>query len=164
MQADEIRSLFEYHMALNRRLWDECIVPLTDEQFLQPLDYSVGSIRNQMVHMPNVDSNWFELFAGDFDSKPNFLNPVYFSTREKVRTYWDEVEATMHAVLADLTDEFVNQIVPLEMRTGTVNVPMWKLMLHVVNHGTDHRAQVLAMLHSLGAPTFAQDMVFHFLR
>ncbi|MBE2271224.1 MAG: hypothetical protein IAE80_23520, partial [Anaerolinea sp.] len=58
----------------------------------------------------------------------------------------------------------VNQIVPLEMRTGTVNVPMWKLMLHVVNHGTDHRAQVLAMLHSLGAPTFAQDMVFHFLR
>jgi uncharacterized damage-inducible protein DinB len=35
-------------------------------------------------------------------------------------------------------------------------------MLHVLNHATDHRAQVLAMLHTMEANTFAQDMVFHF--
>ena len=36
------------------------------------------------------------------------------------------------------------------------------MLLHLVNHGTDHRAQMLAMLNSLGAPTFAQDYL-HYL-
>jgi uncharacterized damage-inducible protein DinB len=30
---------------------------------------------------------------------------------------------------------------------------------HVVNHGTDHRAQVLRILYELGAPTFEQDIM-----
>jgi len=34
-------------------------------------------------------------------------------------------------------------------------------LLHVVNHGTDHRAQILAMLHGMGAPTVAQDLLFY---
>jgi uncharacterized damage-inducible protein DinB len=33
-------------------------------------------------------------------------------------------------------------------------------LAHVVNHGTDHRGQILATLHGLGAPTVEQDMMF----
>jgi uncharacterized damage-inducible protein DinB len=31
----------------------------------------------------------------------------------------------------------------------------------MVNHGTDHRAQVLRSLHDFGAPTFNQDLIIH---
>ena len=30
-------------------------------------------------------------------------------------------------------------------------------LLHMINHGTDHRAQTLAMMHGMGAETIAQD-------
>lgn len=32
-------------------------------------------------------------------------------------------------------------------------------LLHLVNHGTDHRAQLLATIHQLGHPTLEQDFV-----
>jgi uncharacterized damage-inducible protein DinB len=31
--------------------------------------------------------------------------------------------------------------------------------MQVINHSTDHRAQTLAMLHHLGAPTIGQDFL-----
>ena len=37
----------------------------------------------------------------------------------------------------------------------------WQILLHMVNHGTDHRAQILARLHELGAPTTEQDLVLY---
>ena len=35
------------------------------------------------------------------------------------------------------------------------------MLLQVVNHGTDHRAQLLCMLHDLGAKTAPQDYNFY---
>ena len=36
-------------------------------------------------------------------------------------------------------------------------ISAWQALLQVANHSTDHRAQVLAGLKALGAPTFEQD-------
>ena len=36
----------------------------------------------------------------------------------------------------------------------------WQVLLHVVNHGTDHRAQMLRILHDMGAQTVSQDYIF----
>ena len=33
------------------------------------------------------------------------------------------------------------------------------ILLHVVNHGTDHRAQILAMLQQVGGRTAEQDLL-----
>ncbi|MCE7948301.1 MAG: hypothetical protein DYG88_12830 [Chloroflexi bacterium CFX4] len=33
------------------------------------------------------------------------------------------------------------------------------MLLHLFNHGTDHRAQTLAMLHTLGAETVDQNRI-----
>jgi uncharacterized damage-inducible protein DinB len=39
--------------------------------------------------------------------------------------------------------------------------PAWQVFAHVANHGTDHRAQILRLLHDLGAPTFSQDFMIY---
>jgi uncharacterized damage-inducible protein DinB len=39
--------------------------------------------------------------------------------------------------------------------------PAWQVLAHVVNHGTDHRAQILRLLDRYGAPTFDQDLILH---
>jgi len=38
---------------------------------------------------------------------------------------------------------------------------VWQVLLHVVNHGTDHRAQILRLLNDLGGYTEYQDYIFH---
>jgi len=35
------------------------------------------------------------------------------------------------------------------------------VLLHVVNHGTDHRAQLLRVLNDLGVNTEYQDYIFY---
>ena len=48
-------------------------------------------------------------------------------------------------------------------RPLAIGMQVWEVLFHVLNHGTDHRAQVLAMLHHLGVPTWPQDYAI-FLR
>ena len=154
MQANHIRELYDYHISTNRRLWETSIMTLTDEQFLQPLDYSVGSIRNQCVHLMSIDQRWFSGLRGVV--VPDFLNPDLYPTRAEVRAYWDTVEADMQSYLSNLTDDHLS---------GMMNdLPVWAVLQHVALHGMDHRAQMLAMLHGLGAPTFAQDFIYRFFK
>jgi uncharacterized damage-inducible protein DinB len=152
MNADNIRQLYDYHFALNRKVWDEGVALLADEQFAQKLEYSVGSVRNQVVHMLSVDERWFSGLRGV--EVPDFLNPVHFPRREKVRQRWDEVEHDMRVYLDGLTDETLAQ--PFER-----GLYVWQVLFQVLNHGTDHRAQLLTMLNKLGLETFPQDYVLH---
>lgn len=41
------------------------------------------------------------------------------------------------------------------------NLILWQVLLHVVNHATDHRAQLLRILHDLGVKTGPQDYIFY---
>ena len=155
MDAESFRRLYDYHFAVNRRLWDHCIERLSQAQFVQKLDYSVGSIRNQMVHMMNIDERWFCDLRGE--AVPGLLNPVRFFKPPVIRQRWDGVEADMRAYLAALEDAELGRHLEVGMR-------VWEVLFHVLNHGTDHRAQVLAMLHHLGVPTWPQDYAIYLRR
>jgi uncharacterized damage-inducible protein DinB len=37
---------------------------------------------------------------------------------------------------------------------------LWQVLLHVANHGTDHRAHILVLLEELGVKTFGQDYAY----
>jgi uncharacterized damage-inducible protein DinB len=49
----------------------------------------------------------------------------------------------------------------LEAAVPGMDEPAWQVFAHVANHGTDHRAQILRLLHDLGAPTFSQDFMIY---
>ena len=38
---------------------------------------------------------------------------------------------------------------------------VWQVLLHVVKHATDHRAQILRALNDLGVETSYQDYIFY---
>lgn len=156
MSVDILRHFFDYHFSENRSLWDQHIMVLSQAQFVQDTPYSVGSVRNQLVHLMSVDDVWFSgLRGGDF---PGDLDPADFADRGVLRTHWDGVEARMREYLKDLRDDMLFDK-PLDGEDE--NLAVWQVLLHVVNHGTDHRAQVLRMLHDLGTKTTAQDYIFY---
>lgn len=161
MDISAIKKMYIYHFALHRKVWDKCIETLTDEQFITDLDYSKGSIRNQCVHLIGVDERWFARIQGV--PLPDFPTNEAHTTKASVRARWDEAEKSIMAYLNTLTDADLIRILSYDMphRGGMKTNQVWEILVHVVNHGTDHRAQILAMLHQMGAPTLEQDMMLY---
>ncbi len=157
MDADMFRDLYNYHFALNHKLWDECIVPLTDEQFTRKVEYSVGSARNHVVHMLNIDDRWFSGLRGE--PVPAFVNFEEYADRTVIRKKWDGVEARMRTYLKDLHDDDL-RTQPF-MASDKDPTALWQIRLHVANHGTDHRAQLLRILSELSVKTFPQDYIIY---
>lgn len=157
MDADAFRQLYEYHFAENRKIWDNNVVPLSQEHFVQEVPYSRGSVSNQMVHLMNAENYWFSGLQGGPWAED--VDPASMNDRAAIRARWDDVENRIRGYLAGLTDEMLGKH-PLKEGIDQA-LTTWQILLHVVNHGTDHRAQVLRVLHDLGADTKEQDYVFY---
>jgi uncharacterized damage-inducible protein DinB len=158
MNAAAFRHLYAYHFAENRKIWELYITQLTSEQFTQDVGYSIGSVRNHIVHLMSVDDGWFSGLRGV--ELPEWLNPVEFNDMSVIRAYWDGVEARVRGYLDALTDDMLTQK-PLSDDPEDKDLLLWQILLHVANHGTDHRAQVLRLLHDLGVKTGPQDYIFY---
>jgi uncharacterized damage-inducible protein DinB len=103
----------------------------------------------------SVDDTWFcGLCAVEI---PEPLEPADFCDRQTIRAHWDSVERHMREYLAQLHDDMLFDK-PLDGEDK--DLILWQVLLHVVNHGTDHRAQILRLLSDLGVETTSQDFIF----
>ena len=153
---DVIRTMLRYEVALNRRVWD-ATAALSPEAFVAPVDYSHGSIRNHLVPLAMVDIGWLHGMKNDGVRKAR--PPVEdFPDRAAVAPLIERSLAAVEAFAAGLTEaDVAAQPIPgMPLRT-------WQILLHVCNHGTDHRAQLLRLIHEAGGETFEQDLLFHLM-
>lgn len=158
MNAEAFRHFYAYHFTENRKLWDHCVTPLTFEQFTQPAHYSHGSVRDQIIHLLSVDEVWFSELQGLEPSGP--FPPATSDDRKIIRAHWDNLEQSMRAYLAALRDDRLMDK-PIKEPEEDQGLSVWQVLLHVVNHGTDHRAQLLRLLNDLGVKTVSQDYIFY---
>jgi uncharacterized damage-inducible protein DinB len=157
MNANAFRHFYNYHFAENRKLWDGCVTLLSHEQFIRDAGYSHGSVRDQIVHLMSVDDTWFSGLRGVEIPEP--LNPAGFDDREIIRAYWDGIEQNMRNYLAKLRDDMLFEKPFADGEDK--DLILWQVLLHVGNHGTDHRAQLLRLLSDLGVKTTSQDYIFY---
>jgi uncharacterized damage-inducible protein DinB len=157
MNADAFRHFYNYHFAENRKLWDH-VLSLSHEQFIQPVDYSRGSVREQVVHLIDAEDVWFSELQGANPSEP--IPTANADDRAFIRAHWDGVEQKIRGYLAELQDDmlFTRPITDPEEDKDLI---VWQVLLRVVNHGTDHRAQLLRLLNDLGVRTTSQDYIFY---
>jgi len=158
MNADAFRHFYNYHFAENRKVWEH-VASLTFEQFNKNVDYSHGSIRQQVVHLLDVEDVWFSELQGIQPGDP-LPETVTADDREAIRAHWDKVEEKVRAYLVTLQDEHLFSK-PITDPEEDKDLIVWQVLLHVVNHATDHRAQLLRALHDLGVDTKSQDYIFY---
>lgn len=157
MNANAFRHFYAYHFAENRKIWDEYVTSLSQEQFIQDIGYSHGSVRNQILHIISADGAWFSGLRGV--EIPEYLKPADFEDRNTIRAHWDTVEQNMRSYLENLQDKMLFEK-PFPGGEDK-DLILWQVLLHVANHGTDHRAQLLRLLNDLGVKTTAQDYIFY---
>ena len=150
MELELVKTFIEYHIDMTRRVW-ESIDQITEEQFLADDAYSRGSIRNLMVHLASTDRRWL---AG-LKNLPDVGHLKFedYSTHADVQQVFEQVATDLSEYANSLTAE------ELDQNPNDLSNPRWVVILHIINHGTDHRSTVLQRLHELGAPTFDQDFI-----
>lgn len=157
MNADAFRHFYEYHFAENRKIWDY-VTHLTYEQFTLHTAYSRGSVRDQIAHLIDADEMWFSELRNVQPAEP--LPDTGVDDRTIIRSHWDHVEQRMREYLSQLQDDMLLKT-PIQEPDEDKELVLWQVLLHVANHGTDHRAQILRLLNDLGIETIYQDYIFY---
>lgn len=161
MKVNAVQTLFSYHYGMFEQVWD-CVTGLSEGQFVAESDYSLGSVRNHLVHCLNVDDRWLARLQRRV--LPPVLVEAAYADQAVVRGMWDAVRIKVLDYVNSLTEADLAQMVRVELPdryAAPKPLPRWLYLTHVVNHGTDHRAQILARLHELGGTTLEQDLVLY---
>jgi len=145
-----IQTLIEYDIAMTRRVWDS-IDQISDDQFLADDTYSRGSIRNLMVHLASTDRRWLAGLRNQ--PEVGHLRFEDYVTRAAARGVYESVATELAEYVSTLSEAELSQY------PNDIPNPRWAALLHLVNHGTDHRSTVLQKLDDFGAPTFDQDFI-----
>jgi len=148
--VERFQQYFNYHYAMMDQIWDSVAV-LSKDQYHQHIAYSRGSVHEQILHIVATDQAWLQGIHG-LPRKPR-LDPADYADYESTRILYGEVKTAFMAYIHALTE------VELDRVPERFYGPVWQVLSHVVNHGTDHRAQILRILQDLGALTFEQDFI-----
>ncbi len=161
MDSGTIKTIFDYHYGMFDSVW-ACAAQLSPAQFIDDNGYSLGSVRNHLVHCMNVDDRWLARLQET--ALPEILDEAAFPDRESIRPQWDAVRERVLAYVASLPQTELDASISVSL-SGRYSEPRRcrrrDALLHMVNHGTDHRAQILARLHELGAKTLEQDLMLY---
>ena len=138
MNKSEISSLIAYNFWADEQILSACEKITTDE-FTQKIVPNPGwdSLRGILVHLLDAELGWrLNLESQDASE---ILEEADFSTVSELRNRW-EVECTAWMKFQDgLSEEILNA-----SREDTLKV--WQVIVHVVNHGTQHHSEAAAIL------------------
>jgi uncharacterized damage-inducible protein DinB len=159
MQTEEIRLMFGYHYWADRRILDAC-QELTQEQYALDPDLGTGrgGLRDTLTHFVDTDRLWrlvcqgyHDTFLSYQDEETTQLALCQLPTLAALEKRWLEGKDAMMVYLAVLTDEKLNSVLRYTIPGGIVRErPLWQCLVHVVNHGTQHRSEAAVLLTSYG--------------
>ncbi len=163
VKAATVRDLLLYMLWADRLMLAAVRkVPVADLN--RDAGVSFGSLLGTMSHMLASQRLWLSRFLGDplgsvptLDETPDL--PSWIAV-------WEETASHLEAFVAGLSDDQLaspltwNSIPDGEEHT----LPLWQPAVHLVNHTTYHRGQVVSLLRQMGYEPPATDLVKFFLR
>lgn len=148
MRQQDLLLIYAYNDWANRRIF-QAAEKLRQEEFCQELPMSWHSIQETLAHI--LSAQWVWRMRCEGTSPAALLDPKQFTTLEMLRRRWTEEETAMRSYLESLSDAELDQIVDYKNTRGaSFRRVRWQILLHVVNHGTQHRAEVALYLTALG--------------
>jgi uncharacterized damage-inducible protein DinB len=160
MQASELQTLIDYNYWSNARLIN-ATKKLTPEQLEADAGLSYGSIKETLVHVMAAEIVWRSRFA-EGTSPERLLNGSDFPTFDDALNRWQQEETAMRAFAATLTDESGGRIVQYQTFAGKAQAqPLWQLLVHLVNHGTQTRSEAGVALARLGQSPGDIDFILY---
>jgi uncharacterized damage-inducible protein DinB len=148
MTTDLVRTLYRYSTWATARILDAA-VRLSPEQLAAPSGASYSSVRETLVHIMGAQWLWLSRWNGT--SPTATLDARLFRDLESIRARWDQIELDTRRFVTNLTDAELARVVEYRNTRGERwAYPLWQLVVHQVNHATQHRGEIAAALTQLG--------------
>jgi uncharacterized damage-inducible protein DinB len=161
MNEKDLLTLYDYNYWANGRVLDAA-AQVTPEQYTAPANLSHGSLRGTLVHTFVAEHVW-RLRCQEGVSPASLPNEADYPTLDLLRERWLEEERAMRLYIPSLTEARLQEMVHY---TTTKGVPysnrLSNLLVHVVNHGTQSRAEAGLALWSYDHSPGDLDMVLYF--
>jgi uncharacterized damage-inducible protein DinB len=162
MDKTELVTLFDYNYWANALVLDAA-AKVSPDQFIAPAGLSHGSLRGALVHILAAEIVW-RLRCQEGISPAALPGEEDFPTLELLRQRWANEEQAMRGFLAGLSD---GDLAGTVRYTTTKGLPqenvLWQPLMHVVNHGTQFRAEAAVALSHYGRSPGDLDLIY-FLR
>jgi uncharacterized damage-inducible protein DinB len=146
MHKTDISTLIDYNIWADSRILTACENAAQDE-FTREITPNPGwhSLRGILVHALDTEYGWRSTLQAQDASE--ILEEADFADVATLRTRWETEHAAWLAYKADLTEDTLNK--------GHGNDPetspkVWQTIVHVINHGTQHRSEAAAILTGYG--------------
>jgi uncharacterized damage-inducible protein DinB len=146
MKIEEVRTLFDYNYWANDRIITASKKISTD-QFTAPAAFPYGGLRGTLLHVLDAERTW-RMRCQHIADIPDLVESDY-PTLDALLQFWRQDEQAMHAFLASLTDNDLATSITYSIGEGkTRSRVLWHILIHVMNHGTQHRSEAAAILTS----------------
>ena len=159
MTAQEAQTHIRYSGWASRKVL-EAALALSPEDRARPMNVSHESIAKTLTHIYFGDAIWYSRIADPSYPVPprDALPSLDFVVEE-----WPRLQTKWEAWADAATDAEIARQVPFKSRfVGDAGLPAWQIVMHVVNHGTLHRGQIVGVLRQLGVKPPATDIVFYY--
>ena len=161
MNKPDILLLYKYNQWTNKKILD-AVAKVTPEQFLAPASFPHGGLRSTLVHALFAEWIWRNRWEGT--SPTVRLKPDDFPTFEALHARWAEEEKLLMAFVENVTEEKLNSKFSYKATDGTPHERiLWQAMVHLVNHGTQHKTEAAAMLTDFGQSPGDIDMILYLI-
>ncbi len=156
---DRVRTHYECSAWATGRILDT-VARLDRDQFLAEHN-GAGSMRDILVHTAWAQWVWLERWRGS--SPAGRWDPAEFPDVATLRAAWTNLNADTADYLAGLSDADLDRIVTYVNSAGEPwSYPRWQMLLHQVNHATQHRSEVALLLTQAGHSPGDLDFLRYF--
>lgn len=156
-----IQKAFDYCYWANHR-YLAVAEGLDEERLHRSQGHSWGDVRSVLVHMMSSETVWYRRWHGE--TPTGHLDPGDFPTVAALRGRWAQVESDMRAFVEGQTDAgLLNDIAYGNFGGEKFHVPLWQMLMHVVNHETHHRGELAAMFALMDVPHPEDEVIQYFL-
>jgi uncharacterized damage-inducible protein DinB len=147
MRVTDIQELFDYNDWANERILSTA-EGLTAEQFAAPTRFPGGSVRGCMLHIVSALRFHLALTGWHWERTVTTDDPDVAT----VRALLAQEGAALRTFLGTLTDADLDQprTLPFAPEGFVAIAPLWKLLVHNINHASQHRSDAAQMLTDLG--------------
>jgi uncharacterized damage-inducible protein DinB len=165
MNLPDLRDLFAYTEWANALVLN-AVADIDDPTLRADRKISHGSILGTLTHMAGAEWIWLERWRGQSHTGPGVWaswSPDAFADVAALRQTWRALETARGELLAALTDAELQVPRTFKRIDGTeMTLPLVEQMLHVVNHATMHRGQLVGMIRQLGRTPPSTDLMRYY--
>lgn len=158
MKVDDIMLYYGYNAWANDRIL-EAAVQVSQEQLIAPNALGWGDLRGMLTHTLNAERGWFSFLFGRGDG--DWLKPEDFADVAALRAGFHAQNEITRRRLDTLEDADLTRIHSRERGGVRRELALWQALVHVVNHGTQHRSECAALLTGLGHSPGDMDLTLY---